>query len=420
MVRPVLFISPNFPPNFASFIVSLRRAGTPVLGLGDAPFHELSPALKENLTEYYHVSSMEEYDQVYRAMAHFTHLHGRIGWVQSHNEHWLLLEARIREDFNIRNGYRVSEITAFKKKSEMKKTFLSLGLHPARGQVMESFEEVREFVRGHKGQANGIPEKDIVGYPIVAKPDCGVGAEDTHKLHSDEDVRAFFQRPHPQPMIFEEYVEGQLFTFDGLTTSDGEPLWYGTFSYGRNVMDDVHECGNVVGHIKRDIPNDVLEAGFALLKAYKVRGHFFHFEFFRTPRGDLVPLEVNLRLPGGSIIDMYDYAFDIDLYQLWADAVSERTDEIQRFRTWFAGQNRAKYFVTFFARRDHLRYQNSLEAVRARCVSHPPSGHQIQILSEISLEPLFRKAMGDYAITFRSESEDAVLSLVEFLRQPAP
>jgi hypothetical protein len=35
---------------------------------------------------------------VLRACGHFTHRHGRIDRIDSHNEHWLATEARLRED----------------------------------------------------------------------------------------------------------------------------------------------------------------------------------------------------------------------------------------------------------------------------------------------------------------------------------
>ena len=43
-----------------------------VLGVGDATYDELHPDLKRALTEYYRVDSLENYDQVLRAMGYFT------------------------------------------------------------------------------------------------------------------------------------------------------------------------------------------------------------------------------------------------------------------------------------------------------------------------------------------------------------
>ena len=40
-----------------------------VLGIGDAPYELLEDNLKQNLQEYYKVSSLENYDEVYKACA---------------------------------------------------------------------------------------------------------------------------------------------------------------------------------------------------------------------------------------------------------------------------------------------------------------------------------------------------------------
>ncbi|HNV72870.1 MAG TPA: carboxylate--amine ligase, partial [Candidatus Ozemobacteraceae bacterium] len=96
-----LFLSPHFPPNFTCFSEQLNLAGFNVLGMGDAPWHELPDRLKWSLKEYCQIQNMEDYDQVYRATAYLISRFGRIDRVGSQNEHWLRLEARLRDDFSI-------------------------------------------------------------------------------------------------------------------------------------------------------------------------------------------------------------------------------------------------------------------------------------------------------------------------------
>ena len=52
-----IFISPNFPTNYWRFCKELKDNGVNVLGIGDAPYEELSDALKGALSEYYRVDS---------------------------------------------------------------------------------------------------------------------------------------------------------------------------------------------------------------------------------------------------------------------------------------------------------------------------------------------------------------------------
>lgn len=116
-----VFISPVYPITCTLFCDRLNRMGANVLGIGDTPYHDLSELLKNALREYYYVSSLEDYDQVYRAVAYYIHKYGRIDWLESMNEYWLRTDAKLRTDFNIAVGTREDQIGTIVRKSEMKK-----------------------------------------------------------------------------------------------------------------------------------------------------------------------------------------------------------------------------------------------------------------------------------------------------------
>ena len=105
-----VFISPNFPEAYRWFCIRLRENGVNVLGVGAAPYDQLHPDLKWALTEYFRVDSLEDYDQVLRALGHLTARHGKIDWVESNNEYWLEMDAELRTDFNITTGLKAHEI----------------------------------------------------------------------------------------------------------------------------------------------------------------------------------------------------------------------------------------------------------------------------------------------------------------------
>ena len=96
-----VFISPNFPETYYQFPLAWKRMGQTALGIGDEPWDNLSSQMKDALSEYYQVTNMEDYDQMYRAVAWFAHKHGKIDWLESNNEYWLVQDARLRTDFNI-------------------------------------------------------------------------------------------------------------------------------------------------------------------------------------------------------------------------------------------------------------------------------------------------------------------------------
>lgn len=129
-----IHFSPYFPPNYIHFSKALKEAGATVLGIGDSPYEPLSQNLKDSLTEYYKVDDLHNYDQLLRGLGYFTHKYGKIDGIDSHNEYWLETEAQLRTDFNIK-GIKNENLAMIKKKSEMKKAFVSAGLEIGRAHV---------------------------------------------------------------------------------------------------------------------------------------------------------------------------------------------------------------------------------------------------------------------------------------------
>ena len=153
-----IFISPNFPTNYWQFCRELKNNGMNVLGIGDQPYDELKPELKDSLNEYYKVGSLENYDEVYRAVAFFAFKYGRIDWLESNNEYWLERDAALRTDFHITSGFQTSDMPRIKYKSKMKEYYRKAGIATARYHMVDDYEGCRKFI-------------DEVGYPVVVKPD---------------------------------------------------------------------------------------------------------------------------------------------------------------------------------------------------------------------------------------------------------
>ena len=105
-----IFLSPNFPENYWQFCQELKRNGLRVLGIGDCPYDQLRQELRESLDEYYKVDSLENYDEVYRAVGYFIGRYGRIDWLESNNEYWLERDAQLREDFHILSGWQPEDM----------------------------------------------------------------------------------------------------------------------------------------------------------------------------------------------------------------------------------------------------------------------------------------------------------------------
>lgn len=317
-MKNFIFVSPNFPTNYWQFCRELKNNGMNVLGIGDQPYDQLSGDLKASLNEYYKVDTLENYDQVYRAVAFFIFKYGRIDWLESNNEYWLERDARLRTDFHITSGFQTEDMTRVKYKSKMKQYYAKAGIPTARYHLVKARKDCAAFIKK-------------VGYPVVVKPDNGVGAANTYKLACDQDLDNFLaEMPQDIPYIMEEFVNAEVNSYDAIIDANGEPMFETGNVTPFSIMDIVNENGNSIYYIVKDLPEDTRKAGRATVKAFGVKSRFVHFEFFRLTqdqeglgkKGQIVGLEVNMRPCGGFTPDMINFAHSTNVYKIWADMIA--------------------------------------------------------------------------------------------------
>jgi hypothetical protein len=384
-----VYLSPHFPPNYRLFCVRLREEGVNVLGLGDAPYESLPPDLRGALSEYYRVEDMESYDGLVRALGHFTHRHGKLDRIDSLNEHWLETEARLRTDFNIW-GIGTDRIARIKRKSLMKEVYRSAGLRVARGAVVRTLAEARRLVAE-------------TGYPVVAKPDVGVGAAATFRIDDDAGLSAFFAAKPPADYIVEEFIRGRIFSFDGLTDREGEIVFHTAHAYSQGIMETVTADDHIFYYSLRGIPADLEDAGRRTVRAFDVRERFFHLEFFRDDRdGGITALEVNMRPPGGLTTDMFNYANDIDIYREWA--------RLAAYGRFTSGWSRA-FHCGYVGRKAGKRYALPHEEV-LRTFGPLVCHHE-------RIDSAFRAAIGDYGYLVRSKDLEEILDAARRIHRTA-
>lgn len=341
-MRNLIFISPNFPTNYWKFCRELKNNGVRVLGIGDSPYEALSGELQSSLDEYYKVYSLEDYDQVYRAVAFFISKYGRIDWIESNNEYWLERDAMLRTDYRIESGWQVSDLARIKFKSGMKEYYRRAGIPTARYHIVDDYESCLAFIRE-------------VGWPVIVKPDNGVGAISTYKLENEQELWAFLnERDQAVRFIMEEFVTAEVNSYDAIIDSHGNPLFETGNVTPYSIMDIVNNNDNSLYYIVKDLAEDVRAAGRAAVKSFGVKSRFVHFEFFRLTKdqpmgkkGDVVALEVNMRPCGGFSPDMMNYANSTDVYKIWADMIAfDRSTKPQgeHFFCAFAGRRDGKPF----------------------------------------------------------------------------
>lgn len=359
-MKNFIFISPNFPETYWRFCKELKNNGFNVLGIGDCEYFNLSNELKSSLTEYYKVDSLENYDQVFRAVAFYSFRYGKIDWLESNNEFWLERDAALRTDFHITTGFSTRDMAKVKCKSKMKPYYKKAGIKVARYCLATSLRVCRRFI-------------EEVGYPVVVKPDNGVGANDTHKISDEAQLKEFFKHKLPLTYIMEEFIEAEVNSYDAIIDSKGNPIFETGNVTPHSLMDVVNNGENSLFYILNEPFPDVRDAGRRTVKAFGVKSRFVHFEFFRLTRdqhigkkGEVVALEVNMRPSGGISPDMMNYANSTDVYKIWADMIaydSTLTTQGEKFFCAFAGRRNGLNYA--FSEREILeKYGDAIKAVQ--------------------------------------------------------
>ena len=389
-----IFISPHFPHTYWQFCDRLRRNGVNVLGIGDAPYDGLEGPLKAALTEYYRVDSLEDYDQVYRAVAFFAFKYGRVDWIESMNEYWLEQDARLRQDFNVTTGIQSDRIGVIKNKSSMKQVYRQAGIPTARQHVVSDADAGRAFI-------------EEVGYPVIVKPDVGVGATNTWKLENDGDLEVFYANLPGVPYVMEEFIEGDICSYDAILDSRCEPL-FESMTVWPPVMDIVNRDLDLMYYTCPQVPESLRQLGRRTVKAFGVDRRFVHLEFFRLTKarpglgdvGDYVALEVNMRPAGGYTPDMMDFAHSTDVYQIYADMVCCDARRLP--------ESHDHFYCVYASRKDGHRYARTHEEIMARYGAH--------MVMQEEMPPMNWPQMGRYMYTARLKEMEEVQAFIEFVQ----
>ncbi|MDE6690729.1 MAG: ATP-grasp domain-containing protein, partial [Clostridia bacterium] len=278
-----------------------------------------------------------------------------------------------------------------KYKSKMKEFYKKAGVKVARYCIADDIKTCKKFIAE-------------VGYPVIVKPDNGVGANDTHKISNDDDLKRFFEYKLPLSYIMEEYIQAEVNSYDAIVNSEGEPIFETGNVTPLSLMDVVTENGDSLFYILNKPFDDVRDAGRRVLKAFGVKSRFVHFEFFRLTcdqpmgkKGEVVALEVNMRPSGGISPDMMNFANSTDVYKIWADMIAfDKTDLTQ-------GE---KFYCAFAGRRDNREYVYREQDIRDKFYKN------LKIVGRVPRA--LSGAMGDtmYIANFKTKEE-----LDDFLKE---
>ena len=371
-----LYISPEFPYNYANFVLQLHHQGVHVWGIGEADFYEMDPRLRSALRWYVRTdlnspaavdSAVDELLRVQSNQGLTPHF----DLVESHNEQWLRLEAHINQTRGI-DGIQPADMEVLKRKSAMKQLFRESGLLFAPGELIRSADQAADL-------ANQL------GYPVIVKPDEGVGSAGIHRIDDQHQLLGILPELNGRYLL-EKFIDAPIVTYDGLVDRGGRLVFENSLTYADGVLDCVLGKETFF-YVNRQLPRRLSEIGRQLVERLGVRRKFFHFEFFRIG-SDYMPIEINCRPPGGAIVDMMNYSTDQDLYAAYARMITGADPALAKQK---------KYYCAYIGRRKRP-YMLSHADLLARF------GH---LVVEHGENPaIYQGAMGAHRYIFRTPSED--------------
>lgn len=396
-MKNFVYVSPHFPDGFWKFCLALKNRGFNVLGIGDAPYEEIPEKLKDALTEYYVCSYMDNFENEVNAVRYFENKYGKIDFIESNNEYWLEKDAKLREIFNVTTGANCEEVRVYRHKSLQKEVFAKNSIISARYITDLSRDNLEKFI-------------SEVGFPIFAKPDNGVGAHGTFKINSYDDLDKFLSsKENNVSYIIEEFVDGKIVSFDGITNSKGEVIFYASNEFTLVISDIIKSNCDDMYYTVPNVDEKLVTIGKKVVESFHLKNRFFHIEFFRLSadhnylgkKGDYVPLETNMRPAGGYTPDMINYANSISCYDIYADSCAY--DENREVSIG------GKFYCVSSNRRYSTAYEHSNEEVINKYKN------KIMMVGEYA--KILRDAMGDFYFIAKFSTFEELVEFDDFVRK---
>jgi biotin carboxylase len=309
------FVAPFLLEATARFIRSAAELpGVRVAVITSTPADQLPPGLAELLAGHWRVDDALDSDQIVAAVMGLSRQLGRVDRLVGALEQLQEPLAVARQTLGI-DGMDSHTARNVRDKAQMKSVLRAAGVPCARHQLVH-----------HPLEAVAFAEE--VGFPLVAKPPAGAGAQATFRLDEPSALQEWLRALPPRadsPALLEEFLVGEEHTFDSVTVN-GQTLWASIADYIPPPLEVLRNPWiQWVVMLPRDIRGPeyagIHEIGPAALKALGVRDALTHMEWFRRPDGSVAVSEVAARPPGAQLTSMHGYAHDMDLYRAWAELV---------------------------------------------------------------------------------------------------
>lgn len=353
----VAFVAPHFLENTLRYVSAFASLDDVTLSvISEDPESGLPPVLRRRVPGHYRVRSVGDAGQLAQALRGLQHGVGKVDRLTGALEQLQLPMAEARELAGV-PGLKAAIARRFRDKDVMKDVLRAKRVPVAASRLVHSIGELRSFV----GE---------VGFPVIVKPQAGVGSRSTHRLEDEaalESLASSALSPRAdQPLQAEQFIRGREFTCETVSIH-GTPVWRSGTRYFPGPLEVletpwIQYCVLLPKEVESPW-TEFAPINTAALDALwgderQVAGTALtHMEWFAAEPKGLYVSEVGARPPGVQIMPLMSLAHEVDFIAKWAELIS-----FDRFtpptRKWAAG-------AAFLRGQGHGAHVVSVEGIEA-------------------------------------------------------
>lgn len=322
-MRHLVFVAPRFLENTNRYVAAFAKLdGLRLSVVSEDPESSIPESLKPYVAGHFKVQNCLDGSQLAHAVGKIARGIGRVDRLTGALEQLQLPMAEARDALDI-EGMRVATARAFRDKDRMKEVLRAHGVPVAASELVTSVEELRTFVKR-------------VGFPIIVKPQAGLGSRGTYRVTSQADLDSLLGSglvpTREQPLQAEEFVRAREHTCETVTI-EGRPVWRSGTRYFPTPLEVLEtswmqycvllprEADDPTWTAFHPINQAALDALFG--DHAKTAGTALtHMEWFLKDDGSMLVSEVGARPPGVQIMPMNSLAHETNMIEKWAELIA--------------------------------------------------------------------------------------------------
>lgn len=319
----VVVVAPRFLENTNRYVAAFAGLdGVTLSVVSEDPADRIPAALRPRVAAHYGVRNALGAADLTAAVRSLAKSVGRVDRVTGALEQLQTPLAEVRDALGV-EGMGANVARNFRDKDQMKAVLRAAGVPVARSALVRSMGALRGFI-------------DAVGFPVIVKPQAGLGTRATWRLENEVDLAALAQKGVPtaaEPLQCEEFVRAREHTCETVTVR-GAPVWRSGTRYFPTPL-EVLETPWIQYCVL--LPREDTDPTFrafdatnaaaltALLgaEAKTAAGTCLsHMEWFLREDGSALVNEVGARPPGVQIMPMMSLAHEVDMFARWAELIA--------------------------------------------------------------------------------------------------